>query len=166
MKKVLYAGSFDPITKGHMDIINKTLKLFDKVVIAVLHNSAKKGRFFTKQERVELIRELYKEMPNVKVVLSMDSAIDVAKKEGCIALIRGIRKNSDLDYEMTLAQVNKETSEEEIETVILLADPNYRHISSSLVKELLALNKNIERYVDFRVMNRMLEKHFNKKIQS
>ena len=110
MNKVLYPGSFDPITKGHMNIIDQASELFDEVVVAVLQNSNKKNSFFTLEERIEMIKELYSKIRNVKVVSGIGAAVDVAMLHECKAIIRGLRGLSDYDYEIQLAQINKDIS--------------------------------------------------------
>jgi len=148
MSKVLYTGSFDPITKGHMNIIKQASDLFDEVIIAVLQNSNKKESLFTLEERLEIIKELYLKHNNVKVVTSRGAAVDIAKKYGCKAIVRGLRSASDYDYEAGLNQINKDISSNEINTVCLFADKDYQYISSTIVKELFSLEKDISNYVD------------------
>lgn len=156
--RVLYPGSFDPITLGHMNIIDQATKLFDEVVVAVLHNSSKKNSFSTPEERIAIIKEIYKEVDNIKVVSGYGAAVDVALLYNCKAIIRGLRGLSDYDYEVQLAQINKDISNEQVNTVCLFADQNYQFISSSIVKELFALDKDISRYVHPYVKQKMYEK--------
>ena len=125
MSKVLYPGSFDPITKGHINIINQASDLFDEVVIAILVNPSKKLSMFSIDE--------------------------------CKAIIRGLRGLSDYDYEIQLAQINKDISNNKINTICLFADKEYQFISSSMVKEVFNLGKNIDKYVDPIVKEKMLE---------
>lgn len=158
MKRVLYTGSFDPITKGHMNIIAQASDLFDEVVVAVLQNS-KKESFFTIEERVSLIQRLYEKKPNIKVVSGSGAAVDLAKSYDCIAIIRGLRGITDFDYEIQMAGINKEISNQEINTICLFADPNQQYISSSMVKEVFFLGKNISRYVDTIVEEEMKKKN-------
>ena len=108
MTKVLYPGSFDPITKGHMNIIEQASNLFDEVIIAVLQNQSKKDGFFTLEERIEIIKKIYSKRHNIKVVLGSGAAVDIAILYGCSAIVRGLRSLSDYDYEVQLAQVNKD----------------------------------------------------------
>ena len=148
MTKVLYPGSFDPITKGHMNIIEQASELFDEVVVAVLQNPLKKSGFFTLEERLEILNELYKRMDNVKIVTGNGAAVDIASLYECKAIIRGLRSLSDYDYEVQLQQINKDISNNEVNTVCLFADKEYQFISSSVVKEVLNLDKDISKYVD------------------
>lgn len=158
MTKVLYTGSFDPITRGHMNIVNQASELFDEVVIAVLQNSSKKSGLFSLEERVEMIQVLYQNISNVIVVTGSGAAVDIANAYGCRAIIRGLRSLSDYDYEVQLQQVNKEISGGKINTVCLFADKEYQFISSSMVKELFELEKDISGYVHPIVKEKMLVK--------
>ena len=148
MTKVLYPGSFDPITKGHMNIIEQASNLFDEVIIAVLQNPTKKNGLFTLEERLEIINELYKKIDNIKVVTGESAAVDIAILYECKAIIRGLRSFSDYDYEVALQQINKDISNNQINTICLFADKEYQFISSSIVKEVLNLDKDISKYVD------------------
>ena len=158
MTKVLYPGSFDPITKGHMNIVEQASDLFDEVIIAVMQNPLKKSGLFTLEERMEIIKELYQRMNNVKVISASGAAVDVAVLNECKAIIRGLRSLSDYDYEVQLQQMNKEISDNKVNTICLFADKEYQFVSSSMVKEVLNLDKDISRYVDPIVMDRMLVK--------
>lgn len=157
-KRVLYPGSFDPITKGHMNIVNQASELFDEVVIAVMQNPLKKNSFFTLEERVEIIKELYQKVNNVKVILGSGAAVDVALINECKAIIRGLRSLSDYDYKVQLQQMNMEISNNKINTICLFADKDYQFVSSSMVKEVFSLDKDISKYVDPIVMEKMLVK--------
>ncbi len=158
MTKVLYPGSFDPMTKGHMNIVEQASDLFDEVIIAVMQNPLKKSGLFTLEERMEIIKELYQGMNNVRIISASGAAVDVALLNKCKAIIRGLRSLSDYDYEVQLQQMNKEISNNKINTICLFADKEYQFISSSMVKEILNLDKDISRYVDPIVMERMLVK--------
>lgn len=158
MTKVLYPGSFDPITKGHMNIIEQASDLFDEVIVAVMQNPKKHSGFFTLDERMEIIKELYQRMNNIKVISASGAAVDVAMLYECKAIIRGLRSLSDYDYEIQLQQMNKELSDNKINTICLFADKEYQFVSSSMVKEVFHLNKDISRYVDPRVQEKMYVK--------
>ena len=158
MTRVLYPGSFDPMTKGHMNIVEQASELFDEVVIAVMQNSSKKTGMFTIEERMEIIKELYKRMNNVKVISASGAAVDIALLNECKAIIRGLRSLSDYDYEVQLQQINKEISGNKINTICLFADKEYQFVSSSMVKEVFNLDKDISRYVDPIVQQKMLIK--------
>ena len=158
MTKVLYPGSFDPMTKGHMNIVEQASDLFDEVIIAVMQNPLKKSGLFTLEERMEIIKELYQRINNVKVISASGAAVDVALLNECKAIIRGLRSLSDYDYEVQLQQMNKEISDNKVNTICLFADKEYQFVSSSMVKEVLNLDKDISRYVDPIVRERMLVK--------
>ena len=158
MIKVLYPGSFDPMTKGHMNIVKQALELFDEVVIAVMNNPSKKNSFFTVDERVEIIKELYKDNPNVSVVLGSGATVDVAVQNNCKAIVRGLRGLSDYDSEVQMQQINKEISNNLVNTVCLFADKEYQFISSTIVKEVFNLGKDISKYVDSIVIDKMNNK--------
>ena len=146
MTKVLYPGSFDPITKGHMNIVEQASELFDEVIIAILQNP-KKNPMFTAQERLEMISELYKHNNNIKVVIGSGATVDIAILNDCKAIVRGLRSLTDYDYEVQMQQINKDISNNQVNTICLFADKEYQFISSSIVKEVLSLDKDISKYV-------------------
>ena len=158
MKRVIYPGSFDPITKGHMNIIEQASILFDEVVVAVLQNPSKKQSMFTLEERIDIIKSLYTRMDNIKVITGNGAAVDIAILNECKAIIRGLRSLSDYDYEVQLQQINKEISKNEVNTVCLFADKDYQFVSSSIVKEVFNLDKDITAYVDPLVKEKMYQK--------
>lgn len=158
MTRILYPGSFDPITKGHMNVIKQASDLFDEVIVAVLQNSSKKTGLFTIEERLEIIKELYKEVNNIKVVSGSGAAVDIAMLYKCRAIVRGLRGLSDYDYEVSLNYINKDISNGEVNTICLFADIDYQFISSSVVKEVFNLDKDISKYVDPLVKEKMLIK--------
>lgn len=141
-----------------MNIVNQASELFDEVVIAVMQNPLKKNSFFTLEERVEIIKELYQKVNNVKVILGSGAAVDVALINECKAIIRGLRSLSDYDYEVQLQQMNMEISNNKINTICLFADKDYQFVSSSMVKEIFNLDKDVSKYVDPIVMEKMLVK--------
>ncbi len=159
MKRVLYTGSFDPITKGHENIIEQASELFDEVVVAVLNNSKKKNPFFTVEERMDLIRKIYQTCEKVKVITSSGAAVDIATLYECKAIVRGLRGLTDFDYEIGMAGINKEISDGKVNTVCFFADNNYQNISSSMVKEVYGLGKPVSKYVSPVVEQKMQEKY-------
>lgn len=163
MSKVLYPGSFDPITKGHMNIIDQASALFDEVVVSVLINPNKKSAFFSPEERVELIKNIYKDNHKIKVITAKGAAVDVAIENDCSAIVRGLRGITDFDYEISMQQVNKEISDYKVNTICFFADPNYQFLSSSMVKEVFMLGKDISRYVDDSVQKQMEVKTYGSK---
>lgn len=157
MKKVLFPGSFDPITKGHMSIITQASDIFDEVYIGVLQNLSKSSSFFTVVERIEMIKQLYESYDKIKVVTGT-KAIAVASEYGCEFIIRGLRNTIDFEYEKNIAEINQDISNNQIHTICLFADPTLSNISSSIVKELFSLDEDISKYVDFSVKEKMLRK--------
>lgn len=159
MKKVLYPGSFDPITKGHMNVINQATNLFDEVVIAIMQNPAKKNQFFTPEERQALINEIYQNNTQVKVIVGKGAAVNLAIEENCVALLRGLRGVTDFDYEIQLSMINRQISNNKINTVCLFSESNYQYISSSVVREVFSLNEDITSYVHPTVAKAMTKKY-------
>lgn len=145
MKIAIYPGSFDPVTKGHLDILKTATELFDKVIIAVAHNSAKQS-FLPVEKRVELICESVKNLPNVEVDAFEGLTINYAKQKDATILIRGLRAVSDFEYEMQLSQANSALSSD-IKTVFLTTKPKYNFISSSTIKEIYLNNGDISKFV-------------------
>ena len=155
MKIAIYPGSFDPITKGHLDILKTGAEIFDKVIIAVAHNSAKKG-FLPIEERVKLIKESVKDLKNVEVDSFAGLTIEYAKKKGAKVLIRGLRAVSDFEYELQLSQANSAMCED-IKTVFLTTKPKYNFISSGTIKEIYINNGDISKFVPPPVFDYLME---------
>lgn len=158
MTKVLYPGSFDPITLGHMNIIKQAAFLFDEVLIAIMKNPNKSNHFFTVEERYEIIKEIYAYLDNINVIMGEGASVDVALNNDCKAIVRGIRSGKDYGYEVEMNQMNLDISDGRIRTVPLFADSNYQFLSSSMVKEVYGLDKDISKYVHPLVKQKMLEK--------
>lgn len=157
MKKVIYPGSFDPITKGHMNIIEQAVNLFDKVYIAVMINSKKHNYLFTIDERIEMIKQIYADNPNIEVITGLVTS-DLAMEYGCVAIIKGLRSVTDFEYEIQQAHLNKEISDGKINTISLFADNEYQYLSSSVVRELAYLNKDATPYVANEVNQQLVKK--------
>ncbi len=145
MTIAIYPGSFDPITKGHLDVLETGAKIFEKVIIVVAYNLNKKS-FLTVDERVNLIKESVKHLDNVEVDSFDGLTVDYAKKRNATILLRGLRAVSDFEYEMQLSQTNSALSED-IKTVFLITKPEYNFISSSTVKEIYLNNGDISKFV-------------------
>ncbi|MBC8590471.1 pantetheine-phosphate adenylyltransferase [Wansuia hejianensis] len=143
--KVIYPGSFDPVTYGHLDIIERCSKKFGKVIIAVLNNVSKKGTF-TIQERMELLKETTKHLDNVEVDSFSGLLADYAKEKGCTTMIRGLRAVSDYEIEMQMALVNRKLYKD-IETLFMVSRSEYVFLSSSLVKEIALYGGDISCFV-------------------
>lgn len=145
MKIAVYPGSFDPLSNGHLDIINRASKLFDKLYILVSVNP-KKNYVFSDVERADIVKKSTANMNNVEVVASKSLVLDFAKKVNACCIIRGLRNHNDFDAEMQLFQFNH-TIEKEIETILLFPSANNLFLSSSSIKELVMFNSDISNYV-------------------
>ncbi|MDZ5608462.1 pantetheine-phosphate adenylyltransferase [Bacillus pseudomycoides] len=135
------SGSFDPITLGHLDIIKRGAKVFDEVYVVVLNNSSKKP-FFSVEERLELIREATKDIPNVKVDSHSGLLVEYSKMRNGNAILRGLRAVSDLEYEMQITSMNRKL-DENIETFFIMTNNQYSFLSSSIVKEVARYGGNV-----------------------
>jgi len=146
MKKIaVYPGSFDPITYGHLDIINRGLKIFDEVVVAVAANS-QKNHLFSIDERVCMIRDVFRNEQRVVVDTFSGLLIDYVSSRQAHVIIRGLRAISDFEYEFQIAQMNSEIGQG-VETLFMMTSLQYGYLSSSIVKEVCLLNGNIDRFV-------------------
>ncbi len=131
----VYPGSFDPLTNGHLDIIKRASKLFDKLIVGVLVNDSKKNPLFTMEERVKLIQKCIGDLPNVEVGSFDGLLVDFVKKNGAHAIVKGLRAVSDYEYELQMAALNRHI-DNDIDTIFLMADVQNSFLSSSVVKEL------------------------------
>ena len=158
-KIALYPGSFDPITKGHIDIIKRSSNLFDKLIIGIFKNSTKSKAWFSDEEKVEMIQEiLKKEGIEAEIKIFNGLLVDFMYKENVNILIRGLRALSDYEYELQFTLTNKTLAKSEFETVFLTASREYLYLSSSLVKE-VALNKgDLSFFVTKNVERRLIDK--------
>lgn len=153
----VFGGSFDPLTYGHLDLIQRSTKLFDQVVVLIAVNTSKKS-LFTLDERKQLIETAVKDLPNVRIESMEDGLIAHYYKDlGAVSLIRGVRSAQDFDYEASLATLNK-SQYEELETIFLLANEKYRHLSSSLIKEIAYFEGDISKMVPPNVAQAMKDK--------
>ncbi|AMD94390.1 pantetheine-phosphate adenylyltransferase [Leptotrichia sp. oral taxon 847] len=158
-KKALYPGSFDPITKGHLDIIRRSSKLFDKVVIGILKNSSKSKSWFSDEEKLEMIKEtLKKENIDAEVKIFNGLLVDFICREKVDILIRGLRAMSDYEYELQFTLTNKTLAKSEYETVFLTASRKYLYLSSSLVKEIARNKGDLSHFVTKEVEEKVIEK--------
>ena len=158
-KVALYPGSFDPITKGHIDIIKRSSNLFDKLIIGIFKNSTKSKAWFSDEEKVEMIQEiLKKENINAEIKIFKGLLVDFMCKENVNILIRGLRALSDYEYELQFTLTNKTLSKSEFETIFLTASREYLYLSSSLVKEVTLNKGNLRFFVTKNVEQRLIEK--------
>lgn len=156
IKTALYPGSFDPITNGHLDVLERASRMFDKVVIAVLNHPQKKA-YLTVEERLKLIKEAVSDMKNVTVDSFSGLTVEYARQIGAKFLIRGLRTISDFEYEVQLCQTNQVIAPE-IDTVFLSTRPKHNHISSSMVKELSSHKTDISKFVPKNVVEYLMSK--------
>lgn len=145
MRKAIYPGSFDPVTYGHVDIIRRASALVDELVIGVLKNNAKKGMFST-EERIEFLKRVTEDMPNVCIISYDGLLVDCAVKYGTRTIIRGLRAVTDFEYELQLAQTNKRLRPD-IDTVFLTTNVEYAYLSSSVVREIAGYGGDISHFV-------------------
>ncbi|REI11806.1 pantetheine-phosphate adenylyltransferase [Staphylococcus felis] len=159
--KAVIPGSFDPITNGHIDIIERSADRFDELLVCVLRNSNKKGTF-TPEERIELIQSSVAHLPNVTVHSYGGLLVDFCDKMGATTIIRGLRAVSDFEYELRLTSMNKKLNEK-VETLYMMTSTDYSFISSSVVKEVAQYDANISEFVPPQVQKALLEKfnHLN-----
>lgn len=134
MKIAIYPGSFDPVTSGHLNIIQRAAKIFDKLIVCVMVNAGK-NPMFTLEERVDLIRRVTKSLPNVEVDSSSELLADYAKRRGSCVIVKGLRAGSDFENEFQMALINHKINPE-LDTMFLTAESQYMYLSSSTVKEL------------------------------
>ena len=157
MKRAVYPGSFDPITFGHIDIIERSAKMVDELVIAVLRNSAKNS-LFSLEERVNMIKEVTKDLPNVKVETFDGLLVDYMSQIDANIIVRGLRAVTDFEYELQIAQMNH-VLKDDAETIFLITNLKYSYLSSSLVKEIASYGGDISKFVPAQLMDRIYEKY-------
>ena len=148
-------GSFDPITYGHLDIIERASSLYDEVVVAVMINHSKKS-LFTVEERIALIEDVCRKFPNVRVDSWHGLLVDFCKKNEIPAIVKGLRAVSDFEYELQMSQMNHQLAG--VETVFISTSPQYSYLSSSLVKEIATYGGDVSAYVPSSVLTQLLKK--------
>ena len=158
MKKALYTGSFDPMTNGHLDIITRASKMFDKLVVGVINNP-NKTPLFTPEERCAMIEEITGELKNVEVDCFTGLLADYVNGNGFDVVVRGLRANSDFEYEIQMAQMNSKLFLPGIESVFLMTSPEYSFISSSMIKEVVSLNGKVDGLVPPAVLDKIKMKY-------
>ena len=157
MKKAIYPGSFDPITFGHLDIIERSSKIVDELVIGVLNNSAKNS-LFSLEERVSMIEEMTKDLPNVTVSSFNGLLVDYMREIGATINIRGLRAVTDFEYELQIAQTNH-VQNPDMETIFLTTNLKYSYLSSTIVKEFASYGGDISRFVPEPIIEKIYKKY-------
>jgi len=155
VKRAVCPGSFDPVTNGHLDVIERMSRIYDEVIVAVLINKSKKG-LFTTEERMELLRESTASLPNVKVDSFHGLLVDFCRERDVRVMVKGLRAISDFDYELQMAQMNLSLAQ--VETLFMPTNPLYSFLSSSLVKEVATYGGDVSGLVPEPVLRRLAEK--------
>lgn len=145
MKTAIYPGSFDPITSGHLNIIRRAANIFDKLIVCVMVNAGK-NPMFSLQERVDLIKRVTSDLPNVEVDSSNELLAEYARRRGSCVIVKGLRAGSDFENEFQMALINRKLNQE-LDTMFLTADSQYMYLSSSMVKELGSYNVDLADFI-------------------
>ena len=157
MKIAIYPGTFDPITNGHLDILERALKLFDKVIITVAKNPTKQP-LFDQEERRSMIRSAVKRYKNVEVDMFDGLLVEYARKKKATSLVRGLRAISDFEYELQMALMNRKL-DSTLETVFLMPNEKYTYLNSSIIREIARLGGDVRDFVPETVLKALTEKH-------
>lgn len=157
MRKAIYPGSFDPVTLGHLDIISRSSKIFDEIIVGVLINSSK-SPLFSVEERVNMLKEVCKDIPNVKIKSFDGFLVEFAKEQNANSIVRGLRAITDFEYELQMAQTNRVLSTS-VDTLFLTTSVPYSYLSSSIVREVAALGGDISNFVPKSVINEVYKKY-------
>ena len=157
MATAVYPGSFDPITLGHLDIIKRASKIVDELIVSVLRNNSK-SPLFSVEKRVKMLEEVVKDIPNVEIVSFNGLLIEFSDKMKADVIVRGIRAVSDFEYELLMAQTNKQLNPN-IETMFFATSAEYSFVSSSMIRELAAFDGDITPFVPEEVSKRVYEKY-------
>ena len=158
MSRAIYPGSFDPVTNGHLDIIRRSAKMFDEVIVGILNNP-QKSPLFSVEERVKMLKEVTKEFPNVTVDSFSGMLVDYTSQHDIPISIRGLRGIGDFEYEMQTAQYNSQLSNCSLETVFMATSPGYSYISSSGVRQVAGFHGDLSPYVPESIAKLVKEKY-------
>ena len=161
MKSAIYPGSFDPVTYGHLDVIKRSANIFDELTVCVSYN-VMKSSLFSVEERVKMLKEATKDLPNVKVDSFSGLTIDYAKEKNVHVIVRGLRAITDFEYELQIAQTNH-VENPEVETIFLTTSLQYSYLSSTIVKEFASYGGDLSKFVPARFIDRIYEKYQIKK---
>ena len=156
MKIAIYPGSFDPVTSGHLNIIRRASKIFDRLIVCVMVNAGKKP-MFSQDERVDLIRRVTADLPNVEVDCSSELLAEYAKRKGGCVIVKGLRAGSDFENEFQMAMINHKINPD-LDTMFLTAEHQYTYLSSSMVKELGRYNVDLKDFLPEEIIPDFLER--------
>ncbi len=152
-RKAVYPGTFDPLTRGHEDLVRRAVRLFDEVSVAVAGSSAKRP-MFTLEERVEIAREAFADLPSVRVIGFGGLLMDLMREQGMRVILRGLRAVSDFEYEFQMAGMNRHLSPD-VETVFLTPGENFMFISATMVREIASMGGDVSHFVSPKVYQRL-----------
>ena len=161
MRTAIYPGSFDPLTNGHLDVIERAIKLFDRVIVAVARNESKQP-LFTLEERVKLVRKSIRQLPHVEADSFDCLLVDYVERRSAQAIVRGLRAVSDFEFEFQLALMNRKLNER-IETIFMMPKDTYTFLSSRIIKEIARLNGDVQSFVPAHVRSALIKKLKNAK---
>lgn len=156
MKRAVYPGSFDPVTKGHLDIIERAAAIVDELIVGVLNNN-EKTPLFSVEERVKMLKDVTVHIPNVRIESFSGLSVEFVKKCGAAFLVRGLRAVTDFEYELQMAQTNR-SIDREVDTLFFTTELKYAYISSTIVKEVAYYGGDISGFVPSQVVQRVCEK--------
>jgi pantetheine-phosphate adenylyltransferase len=157
MKIAIYPGTFDPVTNGHIDILERALKLFDKVIITIARNTAK-NPLFSEEERIALLRQVTKHYKNVEVDSFDGLLVEYVQKQNAVSVVRGLRAMTDFEYELQMALMNRKL-DEKMETVFLMPNEKYTYLSSNFVREISRLGGDVSKFVPPVVLKALRQKN-------
>ena len=157
MSRAIYPGSFDPVTLGHLDIIKRSAEMFDELIVGVLVNTAK-SPLFSLEERVNMLKNVVSDIPNVRVVGFEGLLVDFARQNGIKVIVRGLRAVTDFEYELQIAQSNRKVAPD-IDTVFLTTNIEYSYLSSSIVKEYASFGVDVKDFVPEPVREMLCERY-------
>lgn len=160
MKKAIYPGSFDPVTLGHLDIIERSSRLVDHLIVGVLNNSTKTP-LFSVEERVNMLKEVTAHISNVEILSFSGLTVDFAAKHDVQAIVRGLRAVTDFEYELAMSQTNR-VAAPEIDTIFLNTSLEYSYLSSSIVKEMAMYGGDLSKFVPAQIIDRVYDQYKNK----
>lgn len=159
MKKVIYAGTFDPIHNGHIDVIERASKMFDEVIVVLAINSTK-SQLFTKEERLQMTKTSLEHLNNVDVIFYSGLVAKLASEKDAVALVRGLRTVTDFEYELQIALMNRKLSD--VPTIFMMPHEKYSYLTSSIIRELSRYKQDVSEFVSPFVFNKLKEKFLDK----